>query len=367
MQTHFRGTLLWAVVALLSLGGVARAAPSTEQAVFAGGCFWSMELAFHQVPGVLKVVPGYTGGTVQNPSYEQVSEGNTGHVEAVQVDFDPAVVSYGRLVDAFWHHVDPTDDHGQFCDQAPEYRSEIFYKGDAQQRVAEASKVALVSSHRLSKPVVTRVVAAGAFYPAESYHWDYARKNAVRYGMYRTGCGRDRRLADLWGKTEAAVTPAQPPVAPWKSAGYRTPDKAALKAKLTPAQYNITQEEGTESPFHNDFWNNHEPGLYVDVVSGEPLFSSTDKFESGTGWPSFTRPLDAASIHQKVDKSLFGTRTEIRSAKADSHLGHVFDDGPAPTGLRYCINSAALRFIPVAKLTQEGYGEYAKLYSSARK
>ncbi len=339
---------------------VARTGPGkAELATLAGGCFWCVESAFDDLPGVIEAVSGYTGGSDPDPTYDEVSGGGGGHFEAVQVRFDPSVTSYETILDVFWRQIDPTDAGGQFADRGTQYRPAIFVHDDRQRRVAEASKRFLERSGWFDAPIATEILPAGTFHPAEPYHQDYHRTHSAQYKAYTWGSGRGTFVERFWKD--------KPPIRAETTEEvrvYRKPGDEELRGRLSPLQYQVTQQEGTEPPFRNEYWDNHEPGIYVDVVSGEPLFSSLDKFDSGTGWPSFTRPLEPANVVEESDLSHGRARTEVQSRHGGSHLGHVFPDGPAPTGLRYCINSASLRFIPAGRLREEGYGEHARLFEA---
>ncbi|MBP2078276.1 peptide-methionine (S)-S-oxide reductase MsrA [Oceanobacillus polygoni] len=314
-----------------------------ELATFAGGCFWCMVEPFDQRPGVESVISGYTGGHVENPTYEQVCTNTTGHVEAVQITFDPDYMSYEELLNTFWQQIDPTDAGGQFNDRGESYQTAIFYHNEVQKQIAEKSKQALETSGKFSKPIATQILSAKPFYRAEESHQDYYQKQSFHYRLYKKGSGREDFIKDNWQEKY---------------------DKNELKKKLTPIQYHVTQENGTERPFQNEYWDNNKEGIYVDVISGKALFSSKDQYDAGCGWPSFTKPIDAYQLKENMDMTHGMVRTEIRSNSSDSHLGHVFEDGPVDAGgLRYCMNSAAMRFIPKEEMADKGYREYLHLFN----
>lgn len=370
---YFAGAaLVLALSVFVSTRLTAADAPATpdlsqyQVATFAGGCFWCVEEGFEKIPGVIEAISGYSGGTEPNPTYEQVSSGQTGHTEAVQVYYDPTLITYKGLVEGFWRFMDPTDAQGQFVDRGLQYRPAIFFHDEQQRQVAESSRDNLAASGRYDDPVVIEITPFTTFHEAEGYHQDYYKKNPVRYRFYTHNSGRYQFIEKVWGKDPSLdFSQFRPAETQSDSAGmglpgkdYQRPSDEVLRQRLTPEQFKVTREDGTERAFENEYWDEKRPGIYVDVISGEPLFSSRDKYKSGTGWPSFTRPISEDMVTEHEDRSWFMTRTEIRSALADSHLGHVFNDGPAPTGLRYCMNSAAMRFIPLEEMEAQGYGDW---------
>ncbi|WP_300282749.1 peptide-methionine (S)-S-oxide reductase MsrA [Peptacetobacter sp.] len=314
-----------------------------KKATFAGGCFWCMVKPFSKYDGILEVVSGYTGGEKENPTYREVCSGTTGHYEAIEITYDDDLINYKDILEVFWKQINPTDANGQFVDRGTQYRPAIFVHDDEQKNIAEESKKDLNESKRFSDPIVVEILDATVFYPAEIEHQDYYKKQPLHYNSYYKNSGRYNFVKAFWD-------------------GSR-PDREELKNKLSDIEFEVTQNDMTECPFENEYFNHFEDGIYVDVVGGEALFSSKDKFECDCGWPSFSKPIEKNALLERTDFSMGMIRTEVRSRLSNSHLGHVFNDGPKNLGgLRYCINSAALKFIPKENLEEEGYSDYLKIF-----
>ncbi|MEF9951020.1 MAG: peptide-methionine (R)-S-oxide reductase MsrB [Clostridium sp.] len=310
-----------------------------QTALFAGGCFWCMVKPFDSYRGVKSVKVGYSGGREENPSYESVSSKQTGHREVVQITYDEDVITYRELLDIYFRNINPTDSGGQFNDRGEVYKTAIYYTSEIQKKEANNYINEINNSGKFSDDVVVSVIRGDKFYDAEDEHQDYYKKNPLHYSRYFKGSGREDYIKNTWIKNQY--------------------NKEELKSRLTKVQYKVTQESGTEPPFSNEYNDNFKEGIYVDIISNKPLFISSNKFESGCGWPAFSKPIHNSKVYEVVDKSHGMIRREVRSCESDSHLGHVFDDGPEELGgLRYCINSASLRFIPRDKMEEDGFGRF---------
>lgn len=312
-----------------------------SKATFGGGCFWCTEAFFRELKGVKSVVSGYSGGQRKNPTYKQVSTGRTGHAEVIQIEYDPKKITYKDLLEVFWKTHDPTTLNQQGNDIGTQYRSVIFYHDDQQRELAEKYLVKLDEAGVYPSPIVTEIAPFEAFYPAEDYHQEYYENNPEQpYCRFilQPKLEKFRQVfADRLKTGEEEEEEPMPADTDFS--------KIDWKKKLSPEQYYVTCEFGTERPFDNKYWDHHEAGTYKCVRCGLPLFASGTKFDSGTGWPSFDRPADEESVSEHQDRSHgLGLRTEVRCSRCGAHLGHVFNDGPTTTGMRYCINSAALDF-----------------------
>jgi peptide methionine sulfoxide reductase msrA/msrB len=319
---------------------ISRNGESMQEIWLAGGCFWGVEEYFSRISGVTETSVGYANGKTENPTYYDIP--TTGHVETVYIRYDSGKLSLDTLLEYYFRIIDPTSKNKQGNDIGTQYRTGIYYINERDKEIIR--QVIDKEQQKYKAPIVTEVKPLDHYYPAEEYHQDYLKKNPTGY------CHID-------------FSSLPKPVQPKLEAGlYKKPSTDEIKKSLSDLQYSVTQQNSTEPPFANEYWNNHSKGIYTDIVTGEPLFVSSDKFDSGCGWPSFTRPIEEEAIKEKDDRSHFMLRTEVRSRIGDIHLGHVFKDGPKEKGgLRYCINSASLRFIPLEEMEEKGYGSYIPL------
>lgn len=312
-----------------------------EIAILAGGCFWCMVKPFTSYEGVEKVVSGYIGGHKENPTYKEVCSGGTGHYEAVEITFDNEKIKFKEILDIFWKQIDPQDENGQFADRGSQYKTAIFYTSDKQKEEAHVSKNRIEDLYFNGKEIATGILEASHFYPAEDYHQNYCKTNSKHYSVYYKNSGRYNFVKAKWDRNNS--------------------DRNNLRKILKDIEFEVTQNDMTEVPFENEYFDKFDKGIYVDLVDGRPLFSSSDKFDSGCGWPAFSKPIEDTALMERADYSFGMERTEVRSLGSNCHLGHVFNDNPnSDNGLRYCINSAAIKFIPYDKMEECGYGEYKK-------
>lgn len=344
---------------------------NTKTLLVAGGCFWCVEADLEKLSGVIGAVSGYAGGQSTDPTYKTYQTG--GHREVVEVTYDLDKISYEEIMIYALKHMDPTDGEGSFYDRGVAYAPAMYFETKAEKKLLE-NMLAEINEHGpYDKPLAILVEERPKFYPAEDYHQDYYKGSlsSVKYQYYRRASGRDAFIKQHWGDDTG-------PNLPWRVVGvepnknsissitnakpwltYQKPSLAELEVKLDPLVFKVTQKDGTERAFSSPLDKEYGRGIYVDVLSGEPLFSSRDKFDSGTGWPSFTKPISPTAVTEHEDRKLWVVRIEVRSTIADNHLGHVFTDGPVDRGgLRYCMNGAALRFIPQNEMILNGYIDY---------
>lgn len=358
-MTHKKLRPLALLLLLLVAGGIALRATRTQrqfssspssstspmkEIYLAGGCFWGTEHFFKQVRGVVSTEVGYANGHTSNPTYEEVCSHTTGFAETVHITYAPDQITLDKLLELYFLTIDPTSLNRQGGDVGDQYRTGIYYTDSTDRPTIQAALKALQRKH--SQPIVIEVEPLRSFYDAESYHQDYLDKNPSGY------CHINPELFRVARKANAYVKPSD----------------EELRKKLTPMQYAVTQQANTEPAFNNEYWDEKREGIYVDITTGEPLFISADKFDSGCGWPSFSRPIDTTLLSEHLDTSHGMERIEVRSKSGRAHLGHVFKDGPRERGgLRYCINSASLRFIPREEMKQAGYAKYLPLLDKTSK